>query len=80
MKSDANAAGARQMNDERNASIYLNETFSEDVIRTFEDQLMSVFKTRAECYPTQMNNQQWLDFTDFVIKRRLQKLIVNAND
>lgn len=72
-KSDASDAGARYMNDEEIQS-YINEAFSEEVIRRYEEQLLSVMKTRYEKYPSDKNDKEWLDFTNYVCRRRYQRV------
>ncbi len=73
MKSDASDADARQMND-KEITTYINEAFSEEIIRRYENQLLSVMKTRYEKYPTDKNDKEWLNFTNHVCKRRYQKV------
>lgn len=51
---------------------YINQSFTEDVIRKYEDQLLRVMKTRYEKYPTKKNDQEWLEYTNFVCRRRCQ--------
>lgn len=49
---------------------YINQAFTEQVIRRYEEQLLGVMKTRCEKYPTEKNDKEWLDYTNFVCRRR----------
>ncbi len=50
--------------------LYVLLQFHEDNIRHLEDMLLSVLKEKHHHFPTEKNNQAWLDFSDFVIERR----------
>lgn len=49
---------------------YINLTYTECFIQQAEDDLLSILKWRSEQFPTEKNDKEWLDFTDFVCKRR----------
>lgn len=49
---------------------YMNSFYYEFFITQMEDTLLSVMKDRQEKYPSEKNDKNWLDFTDFVLKRR----------
>ena len=51
---------------------YVNKAFTEQVIRHYEDQILRVMKHRQEKYPSDKNDKEWLDFTNFVCRRRYQ--------
>ena len=53
---------------------YVNQAFTEEVIRGYEDQILSVMKHRQEKYPNEKNNREWLEFTNFVCRRRSQSV------
>lgn len=52
---------------------YVNQAFTEEVIRRYEDQLLGFYKARQEKYPSDKNDKEWLDFTNYVCKRRYGK-------
>ena len=52
---------------------YVNAAFSEEVIRRYEEQLLLVLKFRYEKYPTEQNDAEWLDYTNFVCRRRCRR-------
>lgn len=58
---------------------YVNKAFSEQVIQNYEDQLLAVMKHRQEKYPSEKNDREWLDYTNFVCRRRCQRS-ENARD
>lgn len=49
---------------------YVNKSFTEQLIRGYENQLLAVLKSRQEKFPSEKNNDEWLSFTDWVCKRR----------
>jgi len=51
---------------------YVNKSFTEEVILRYEEQILAVMKTRYDKYPTERNNYEWLDYTNFVCRRRYQ--------
>jgi hypothetical protein len=51
---------------------YINQAFSEELIRRTEDHLLSILKFRQEKYPTEKNDKEWLDYTNFISRRRCQ--------
>lgn len=53
---------------------YVNEAFTEQVIQGYENQMLSVMKHRQEKYPTEKNDREWLDYTNFVCRRRCQRV------
>ena len=61
----------KPMNDEE-IKTYINEAFSEEVIRRSEDHLLQIMKFRYENYPTKKNDREWLDYSSFVCRRRCQ--------
>jgi hypothetical protein len=52
---------------------YINQVFTEEVLRRYEEKILGVMKTRYEKYPTERNNTEWLDYTNFVCRRRCQR-------
>lgn len=52
---------------------YVNQAFTEEVVQQYENQLLLVMKTRFEKYPTPINDKEWLDYTDFVCRRRCKR-------
>lgn len=59
--------------DDEQIKNYINEYFSETAIRNSEDELLRILKLRSEIFKKESYDDDWLDFTDFVIKRRLKK-------
>ena len=53
---------------------YVNETFTEQIIQGYENQMLAVMKHRQEIYPTEKNDREWLDYTNFVCRRRCQRV------
>ena len=53
---------------------YVDQAFTEEVIQQYENQILLVMKTRFEKYPTSINDQEWLDYTNFVCTRRNQRI------
>jgi hypothetical protein len=54
--------------------LYCNEAFTEMLIQKYENQILAVMKTRQEKYPCDRNDQEWLDYTNFVCRRRCQRV------
>lgn len=52
---------------------YVNEAFTEQLIRNTEDHLLKIMKHRYQKYPTQKNDDEWLIFTNYVCRRRAQR-------
>lgn len=52
---------------------YVNEEFTETFIEEYENQLLRVMKIRQENYPSKRNDNEWLNFTNFVCRRRCQR-------
>lgn len=57
------------MNDEK-IQEYINLALSESMIRDLEEELLIVMKFRQEKYPSERNDKEWLDFSNFVSNRR----------
>lgn len=51
---------------------YINESFTEQVIQNYENQILHVMKTLYEKYPCDKYDAQWLNYTNFVYRRRCQ--------
>lgn len=52
---------------------YVNEAFTEQLIQSYENQILAVMKHRQEKYPTEKNDAEWLSYTNFVCRRRCQR-------
>lgn len=52
---------------------FINECSTEDIIKQYENQLLGVLKARQKEYPSKKNDKEWLDFSDYVIKRRYEE-------
>jgi hypothetical protein len=59
------------LNDEE-INKYVNEAICEHIIQNYENEILLTLKTRFEKYPTEKNNEEWLNYTNFVCKRRCQ--------
>lgn len=51
---------------------YFNQVFTEEIIRRNEDEIAAVMKRRQEKYPSEKNDREWLEFSNFVCRRRYQ--------
>ena len=51
---------------------YVNAAYSEQLIQACENQILAILKSRYEKYPTEINNATWLDYTNFICRRRHQ--------
>lgn len=49
---------------------YVNMAFSEEILRRYEEQMLTVLKFRQENYPSKQNDREWLEATDYILKRR----------
>ena len=52
---------------------YVNKSLTEQMIRNLEEQLLNVMKIRQEQYPSDVNDAEWLAYTNFVCRRRCQR-------
>lgn len=53
---------------------YVNQAFTETIIQGYENQMLAVMKYRQEKYPNEKNDREWLQFTNFVCRRRCQSV------
>jgi hypothetical protein len=51
---------------------YINSTLCENAIQFHENEILNVMKVHYENYPTEKNDLEWLNYTNFVCKRRCQ--------
>lgn len=58
------------MIDDESLNKYINEALSEVLIRSREEEILYIMKTRQEKYPSERNNIEWLEFSDYICKRR----------
>lgn len=49
---------------------YINEAFTEHMIRNHEDKILSIMRIRQKIYPSECSDREWLDFSNYVIRRR----------
>jgi len=49
---------------------YINLQVIEEIIRSYENQILEVMKFRQKKYASEKNNKEWLSFTNFVCRRR----------
>lgn len=59
------------MNDEH-LQEYVFEAYVEQLIRNHEDDLLRYMKYRYEKYPSKKNDEEWLNYSNFVCRRRCQ--------
>lgn len=52
---------------------WINETYTEHVIRNSENAILQTLKARYESDPTEENDATWFDYSDFIVKRRKYK-------
>jgi len=52
---------------------YVNAAFTEEVIRRYEEQILQVMKKRQEKYPSDQNDSEWLNYSNYVCRRRCQR-------
>lgn len=58
------------MLDESAMQKYVTEAFAEQLLRAAEDNVLKIMKQRYEAIPTEKNDQEWLDYSNFVCRRR----------
>lgn len=56
---------------------YINEALTELMIKEYENKILAVMKHRQEKYPSEKNDKEWLDFTNFICGRRFQQIEKN---
>ena len=52
---------------------YVNESFTEEIIRRCEDQLLAILAHRQGAHPSEKHAQEWFAFKDYVCERRYKK-------
>lgn len=52
---------------------YVNQAVTESVVNYCEESILAILRDSFEKYPTEENSKKWLDYTDWVIRRRLEK-------
>jgi len=53
---------------------YVNKVLTEEIIQGCENQILAVMKHRQERYSSEKNDKEWLEFTNFVCRRRRKKI------
>jgi hypothetical protein len=66
--------------DDENISKFLFDTWIEDEIRYCEDHILQLMKAKQEIYPSEYNDKQWLDFSNFTCQRRCKETVFNHLD
>ena len=51
---------------------YVNASFTEQVIQKYENQILAVMKHRQDIYPSELNDNEWLAYTNMICRRRCQ--------
>lgn len=51
---------------------YVNQALTEQVLMNHENEILSLMKFRNENFPSEKNDSEWLDYTNFVCRRRCQ--------
>ena len=49
---------------------FIQKEFCNESIRQSEDHILYCLKTLNELHPSEKNNQAWLDYSKFIVKRR----------
>ena len=49
---------------------YVAEALAEQVIRGHEDQILAVMKQLQEKHPSENNDNEWMQYTNFICRRR----------
>lgn len=57
---------------------YANEALTKEIIWNCENEILKVMKFRFEKYPTEINDKEWLDYTNFICRRRGQRFASKA--
>ena len=48
----------------------MNEYYTETTIHALEQQILSLLKIRQEEYPSEKHDAAWLEYSNFIMKRR----------
>lgn len=49
---------------------HINSFYMESMVKQAEDQLLHFLKMRQEKFPSEKHDREWLEFSDYVCKRR----------
>ena len=49
---------------------YINQALIEQLLQNAEDNLLHVYKTIYEKFPSEIADKNWLEFSNFVVRRR----------
>ena len=60
--------------EDEDISKYTNEFFCETAIRQLEDDILGIMKYRQEKYPSEINDSEWLNFSNQVIRRKCERM------
>jgi hypothetical protein len=52
---------------------YIDDFHFESFLREYEEKMLKALKLRYEKYPTEKNNQEWLELSNYVCKRAKTK-------
>ena len=61
-------------------SSYISNYYFEDLVQFYEHCLLQVMKSRQEKMPSDINDKEWLNFTDFVCSRRGNRVAQGENE
>lgn len=64
----------KELEIENDVKKYINDWYSENMIQEFENKILSIMKLRQEVYPSEKNDEEWLNYTNFVCRRRCQRV------
>lgn len=57
----------------KNIKDYIDEYYVESMITTLESQILGLLKARQENIPSAKNDREWLEFSDYVCKKKQRK-------
>lgn len=49
---------------------YMNDYYFHTTINALEQQILGLLKLRWEEHPSDENDKEWLEYTDFILERR----------
>lgn len=64
--------------DDKEIEQYIDEYYFESILDEFENKILEIYKLRFEKYPTEKNSQDWLDYSNFVCRKRCRTGVLDA--
>ena len=53
---------------------YINSALFEQMLQILENDILRILKLRYEKYPTNENDKEWLDYTNFICGKRCKRV------